>query len=51
MRRRTIDLFQDCLAVLESADIEDTEALIGQLQAEIARGVPSARRSRTPKRL
>jgi hypothetical protein len=36
MRKRTIDLMQDCLAVLESADIEDTDALIGQLRAEIS---------------
>jgi hypothetical protein len=34
MRKRTIDLMQDCLAVLEGAEIEDPT--IGQLKAEIA---------------
>jgi len=36
MRKRTIDVLEDCLAVLESTQIEDTDALIGQLKAEIA---------------
>jgi hypothetical protein len=36
MRKRTIDLLQDCVDVLESTDLEDVEALIGQLKAEIA---------------
>jgi hypothetical protein len=36
MRKRTMDLMQDCLAVLESAEIEDIDALIGQLRAEIS---------------
>ena len=41
-RKRTVQLLQDCVDVLESADIEDSEALIGQLKAEIAQFVAKA---------
>jgi hypothetical protein len=37
MRKRTLELLQHCVDVLESADLEDVEALIGQLR-ELFRG-------------